>query len=69
MSGSGIGGYLAEPYGRVPLVGSVEIFSSRPYTLPGTALLLISILATIPLLLFVPEVRKVWRQHPPAPTH
>ena len=38
MSGAVLGGYLAEPAGRVPFIGNMELFERKPYILPGLTL-------------------------------
>jgi hypothetical protein len=56
MGGAAVSGYLAEPAGRVPILGNIRYFQDYPYTLPGTLLLGMAILATIAVLFSVPEV-------------
>jgi hypothetical protein len=56
MGGAAISGYLAEPAGRIPILGGIGYFQKYPYTLPGTVLLCAAVLAAIAVLVFVPEV-------------
>jgi hypothetical protein len=59
MLGSAVGGYLAEPQGRVPFIGDFAIFANRPYIAPGLAMGLTALLAGIAVLCLVPEVSTV----------
>lgn len=56
MGGAAVGGYLAEPNDCIPVIGSMPIFDEHPYILPGIFLCVCSILASVGVLLFVPEV-------------
>jgi hypothetical protein len=56
MSGAGLSGYLAEPAGRVPLVGGLALFRTRPYLLPGMTLFLLALIAAGCVFAWVPEV-------------
>lgn len=56
MSGAAISGYLAEPYHRVPILGDLELFAQNPYILPGCILLVCSVISSLAVYLFVPEV-------------
>jgi hypothetical protein len=57
MTASALSGYLAEPSGRVPILGNVELFKQKPYLLPGLALFSVSIVSAFAVFVFVPEVR------------
>jgi MFS family permease len=59
MLGSAVGGYLAEPKGRVPLIGDFAVFADRPYIAPGLAMGLAALLVGIALFCVVPEVSTV----------
>jgi len=52
-----IGGYLAEPYGRVPILSDKVFFQKYPYTAPGLLLCSTTILASMAVLVLVKEVR------------
>jgi hypothetical protein len=56
MSGAALSGYLAEPTGRIPAIGDFELFRRNPYFLPGVILGVISLLAAIGVMIWVPEV-------------
>lgn len=56
MSGSALGGLLAEPNGRVPILSDLQLFQIKPYAAPGVVLLLLSIIASGAVLLLVKEV-------------
>jgi hypothetical protein len=56
MSGAGLSGYLAQPAGRVPLVGSLALFRARPYLLPGMTLFVLAMIAAGCVFAWVPEV-------------
>jgi hypothetical protein len=57
MSGAGLSGYLAEPAGRVPVFGDIELFKQKPYLLPGMTISLVALLAALAVFFTVPEVR------------
>jgi hypothetical protein len=59
MSGAGLSGYLAEPSGRVPLLGKLDLFQEEPYLLPGLVVFDVSILASAMVFVFVPEVSPI----------
>jgi MFS family permease len=56
MSGAALSGYLAEPAGRVPIFGNIELFKQQPYLLPGLTIALIAISAALAVFFTVPEV-------------
>jgi hypothetical protein len=56
MSGAGLSGYLAEPAGRVPFFGDIELFKQKPYLLPGMTISLVALLAALAVFFTVPEV-------------
>jgi len=56
MSGAGLSGYLAEPAGRVPALGDLDLFKRKPYLLPGLTMSFIAIISAFTIWLFVPEV-------------
>jgi MFS family permease len=56
MLGSLVGGYLAEPVGRVPFLGKFEMFRDRPYIAPGLTMGALTVLCAFAIWLFVPEV-------------
>ena len=56
MSGSALGGLLAEPNGRIPLLSDLKLFQMKPYAAPGVVLLLLSIIASMAVLQLVKEV-------------
>lgn len=56
MSGSAIGGFLSEPYGRVPLLSGIKFLQAKPYVAPGIVLLELSILASVIVMTVIPEV-------------
>lgn len=51
-----LGGYLAEPAGRVPVFGQISLFERYPYILPGLVMAVLSVMAAAAVLLLVPEV-------------
>lgn len=55
-SGAAFSGFLAEPYGRVPLLGELRLLKAYPYALPGWVLLTCSIVSSIAIACLVPEV-------------
>jgi len=57
MSGAGLSGYLAEPAGRVPILGDLGLFEQKPYLLPGLTISLVALLAALAVFITVPEVR------------
>lgn len=59
MSGAAFSGYLAEPYGRVPLFGRMAILDQYPYALPGWVVLGCSILSSLGVAYLVPEVSRL----------
>ena len=56
MSGAGLSGYLAEPAGRVPIFGDIELFKQKPYLLPGLTIAFVGLLAALAVSFTVPEV-------------
>jgi len=56
MLGSVIGGYLAEPEGRVPFLGGADILVKHPYIAPGLAMGILTVICAIVIWLMVPEV-------------
>jgi hypothetical protein len=56
MSGAGLSGYLAEPAGRVPIFGDIELFKQKPYLLPGMTIAFVAVAAALAVLFTVPEV-------------
>jgi len=56
MSGSVLGGFLSEPYGRVPLLSGLHLFRVKPYAAPGVVLLILSMVASAAVMLLVNEV-------------
>jgi hypothetical protein len=56
MIGSIIGGYLSEPFGRVPVLSGMKLFQDKPYAAPGLLLCGTTIIASAGVLLFVREV-------------
>jgi MFS family permease len=56
MSGAGLSGYLAEPAGRIPVLGDLAIFKQKPYLLPGLVCTFVAVLAALAVFVFVPEV-------------
>jgi MFS family permease len=56
MSGAGLSGYLAEPAGRVPIFGDIELFKQKPYLLPGLIIALGAVSAALAVFFTVPEV-------------
>jgi MFS family permease len=56
MLGSSVGGYMAEPAGRVPFLGKLELFRDRPYIAPGLTMGGLTVLCALAIWLFVPEV-------------
>jgi hypothetical protein len=59
MSGAALSGYLAEPGGRVPFFGNINLFDTKPYLLPGLVLFCFCFVAATGIFWFVPEVRLV----------
>jgi hypothetical protein len=57
MLGSSVGGYLAEPSERVPFLGEMRFFKSRPYTAPGLMMGVLTVLCAFAIWFMVPEVR------------
>jgi MFS family permease len=57
MLGSMVGGYMAEPQGRVPFLGRVRVFEERPYIAPGLIMGSLTIVCAIAIWGFVPEVQ------------
>jgi MFS family permease len=57
MLGSMIGGYLAEPVGRVPLLGRMEFLKDRPYVAPGLTMGVLTVLCALAIWFLVPEVK------------
>jgi MFS family permease len=57
MLGSSVGGYLAESVGRVPILGRIEFFKTRPYAAPGLMMGALAILCALAIWFLVPEVR------------
>jgi MFS family permease len=62
MSGAALSGYLAEPAGRVPIFGDIELFKQKPYLLPGLTISLVAFFAASAVFFTVPEVgvERVW---------
>jgi len=56
MSGAGLSGYLAEPAGRVPILGDIGLFEQKPYLLPGLTISVVALLAALAVFITVPEV-------------
>lgn len=56
MLGSSVGGYVAEPYGRVPILGTVEIFREKAYVAPGLIMGGLAVLCALAIWFLVPEV-------------
>jgi MFS family permease len=56
MLGSLVGGCLAEPVGRVPFLGRMEMFRDRPYIAPGLTMGVLTVLCAFAIWLLVPEV-------------
>jgi MFS family permease len=56
MSGSAIGGFLSEPYGRVPLLSGIKYLQAKPYITPGIVLLGLSVIASVIVMTVIPEV-------------
>jgi len=56
MSGSALGGLLAEPSGRIPILSDLKLFQMKPYAAPGVVLLILSMVASVAVLLLVKEV-------------
>lgn len=56
MSGAGLSGYLAEPAGRIPIAGDIELFKQKPYLLPGLIMSFVAVLAALAVFATVPEV-------------
>jgi hypothetical protein len=56
MSSAGLSGYLAEPAGRVPIFGDIELFKQKPYLLPGLTISLVAFLTALAVFFTVPEV-------------
>lgn len=52
-----IGGYMAEPQGRVSLLGRLKLFDERSYIAPGSIMGFLTILCAIAFWGFVPEVQ------------
>jgi MFS family permease len=57
MLGSLVGGYMAEPVGRVPILGRMEMFRDRPYIAPGLVMGVLTALCALTIWVLVPEVR------------
>jgi MFS family permease len=57
MLGSLIGGYMAEPVGRVPILGRMEVFRDRHYVAPGLTMGALTVLCAVAIWFLVPEVR------------
>jgi hypothetical protein len=57
MFGSLIGGYMAEPVGRVSFLGRVEFLKERPYIAPGLTMGALTVLYAMAIWFLVPEVR------------
>jgi MFS family permease len=56
MLGSMVGGYMAEPNGRVPILGRMEVFREGPYIAPGLTMGTLTVLCALAVWLLVPEV-------------
>jgi hypothetical protein len=56
MLGSLIGGYLAQPAGRVWIIGKLPLFATRPSIAPGLLLGCLTLGCALGVWLFVPEV-------------
>ena len=56
MLGSSVGGYMAEPAGRVPFLGKFVMFRDRLYIAPGLTMGGLTVLCALAIWLFVPEV-------------
>ena len=54
--GALLGGVLALPKGRIPILGDWWVFQVKPYALPGMAMSLLSVLGVLAVLIYVPEV-------------
>jgi len=57
MLGSVVGGYMAEPNGRIPILGRMEYFRQRPYIAPGLTMGALTVLCALTIWFLVPEVR------------
>lgn len=51
-----LSGYLAEPFGRVPVFGSLPFFKLHPYVLPGFVICGLSVISALAVLIVAPEV-------------
>ena len=56
MLGSTIGGYLAEPEGRIPLPENFHLFQEKPYIGPGLVMGALTVLCALTIWMVVPEV-------------
>jgi hypothetical protein len=56
MLGSMVGGYLAEPQWRVPLLGKMGLFKTSPYAAPGLMMGVLTVLCACAIWFLVPEV-------------
>jgi hypothetical protein len=56
MLGSMVGGYMAEPEGRIPILGSIGLYQYRPYIAPGQVMGLLTMICALTIWLVVPEV-------------
>lgn len=57
MLGSLVGGYMAEPVGRVSIFGRMEMFRNRPYIAPGLTMGVLTVLCALAIWVLVPEVK------------
>jgi hypothetical protein len=56
MLGSTVGGYMAEPEGQIPIIGSICLFQDTPYIAPGLVMGSLTIICALTIGLVVPEV-------------
>lgn len=56
MLGSTIGGYLAEPKGRIPFLNNSHLFQEKPYIGPGLVMGAFTVLCALTIWMIVPEV-------------
>jgi hypothetical protein len=56
MLGSMVGGYMAEPEGRIPILGCIGLFRYKAYIAPGLGMGTLTLFCALTIWLVAPEV-------------